>query len=561
MARRGAKFLETKYFGLVIGVMVFALLWVLATQTALISYLEQLVLDINFGLKYAGEGRRVQEGVTLERRNPRISPDILIVGIDDKSLDAFGRWPFPRYTEANLINAFTKIRDENERERALFLDITFDTPSVAEYDAMLAQSIGENGRAFLETILTPVPAPAGTDEELRSRQQVLYERYGTVTDIEGDWTRLMSFHGIFPPLKPFGRAARGYGHPNFSADQDGVYRRQPLLIKSPELLQEIPLDELSPQDLTAEERRSFVRLSWIDRDNRYHDVPYPLTQEVIAELRNTMQREAPQKAVDLDNDGNPDLYYHVVRKYRDEIIPAITLSLALEYFHKSFSDLEIMLGKYIRIPSPEAYNPETQAWEPYRLLVKPPQVDAEGAVIKPAVTKQLDEIRIPIDERAQMLVNFMGDRSSASPEGRQTFPVRSFSGYASRIPNPDPARWPRTMAVGNRIIMVGAFASGMAEDEKTTPFGLMFGVEIHANALNTILMNNFLYYLPPWGDALILLGLALLTAFMASRLPTVWSLVLSLVLIAVFAVAVTLLFDMSNFIIPFAAPAFAVLLS
>lgn len=117
------------------------------------------------------------------------------------------------------------------------------------------------------------------------------------------------------------------------------------------------------------------------------------------------------------------------------------------------------------------------------------------------------------------------------------------------------------MAVANKILMVGPFSKGIAEDEKTTPFGLMYGVEIHANALNTILMNNFLYYVQPWVNALILLGLALITAFMASRLPTVWSLILSLVLVVLFFFAVTLIFDLYNWVVALSTPIFGILLS
>ena len=42
-----------------------------------------------------------------------------------------------------------------------------------------------------------------------------------------------------------------------------------------------------------------------------------------------------------------------------------------------------------------------------------------------------------------------------------------------------------------------------------TPFGLMFGVEIIANSLNTILMDNFLRYAPPWLSVLILFAIVL----------------------------------------------------
>lgn len=561
MAKKSSRFFETKYFGLIIGALVFALLLILSTQTVLISNLELNVLDFNFRLKNFTRRTRIQEGVTVEQRNPKISPDILIIGIDDKSLGIFGRWPFPRYTEANLINTFAKIRNQNERERALFLDIFFIEPSVPEHDVIMVQSIAFNQRVFLESVLTRVPNPAGTEREYFERQDILYERFGKITKLEGDWTQVETLYGIYPSLKPYARAAHGYGHPNFVEDDDQVYRKQPMVLKSAVLLEEIPLDDLTPGSLTEEERKNFTRLVWIDTEEVYHDVPYPLTEQGIENLRRTMEKKAPLKAEDTDNDKQPDRYYHVVRKYRDSFLPAITLALALEYFNKDLSDIEVVLGKHVRIPSPQQFNIETQSWEPYQLLVKPAVLDEESNVVRPAVTKLMDEIRIPINDRAQLLINYMGIASSASPRGHQTFPVRSFAGYASRVPNPDPARWPRTMAVGNKILMVGPFSKGIAEDEKTTPYGLMFGVEIHANALNTILMNNFLYHISEWANALILLAMALLTAFMASRLPTVWSLVLSVVLAVVFFFAVMLIFDLYNQIITLSTPILGVLLS
>ncbi len=561
MAKKSSRFFETKYFGLIIGVIVFAVLLVLSTQTVLISNLELNVLDFNFRLKNFTRRTRVQEGVTLEQRNPKISPDILIIGIDDKSLDTFGRWPFPRYTEANLINTFTKIRNQNERERTIFLDVTFIEPAVPENDALLVRSIEENGRIILEPFLTRVPNPQGTEEEYFQRQEILYQRYGRITSIQGDWTEIETLYGIFPPLKPYARVAGGYGHPNFVEDADQVYRKQPMVVKSARLIEEIPLDDLTPASLTEGERKNFTRLVWIDTEDVFHDVPYPLTQQVIENLHRTMEKQAPLKAEDTDNDKQPDRYYHVVRKYRDDLLPAITLTLALEYFNKDLSDIEVVLGKHVRIPSPQQFDIETQSWEPYRLPVKPAVLDEEGNVVQPAVTKPMDEIKIPINDKAQMLINYMGIASSASPQGHQTFSVRSFAGYAARVPNPDPARWPRTMAVGNKILMIGAFAKGIAEDEKTTPYGLMFGVEIHANALNTILMNNFLYHIPERANALILLALILLTAFMASRLPTVWSLVLSVILAVVFFFAVMLIFDLYNRIITLSTPILGVFLS
>jgi len=561
MAKKGARLLETRFFGLIIGVLVFLLLLLLSSQTVLITNLEQSVLNFNFRLKNTVRRTRVQEGVTVEQRNPKLSSDILIVGIDDKSLDSFGRWPFPRYTHANLINAFSRIKEQNDRERALFLDVLFSEPSKPVDDALLVQSIQENGRVFLETILERPPNPSGTEQEYLERQQALYDRYGKITEIKGDWMKVETLYGIYPPLKPYARAAFGYGHPVFVEDEDQVYRRQPLVVKSSVLLEELRLDALGPGNLTEEEHRAFTRLAWIDKQNEFHNVPYPLTEEALEDLKRTMEKKAPLKAEDTNADGEPDTYYYVLRKYRDSFLPSITLSLALEYFHKRLSDVEVVLGKYILIPNPMMYNPEKESWEPSTLILKSEQVDSEGNVLAPAVTRELREIRIPINEKGQMLINFMGVASSASQQGHQTFPIRSFAGYAGRITGSDPSKWPRTMAVGNKLVMVGAFSKGIAEDEKTTPFGLMYGVEIHANALNTIIMNNFLYELRPWANALILLALALITAFMASRLPTVWSLVLSLVLIILFFLAVTLVFDLYNRVVQLTTPIFGILLS
>ena len=462
MAGRGLKFLETRFFGLVIGVLVFLLLLVLSSQTVLISNLEMSVLDFNFRLKNIVRGTRVQEGVTVEQRNPKLSPDILIVGIDDRSLDSFGRWPFPRNTHANLINTFTRIKDPGEREAALFLDIFFVEPSVPAHDALLVRSIGENGRVFLETIMERVPNPTGTEEEYFARQEVLYQRYGRIRNITGDWTKVETLHGIYPPLKPYARVARGYGHPNFVEDDDQVYRRQPLIVKSARLLEEIRLEDLSPSSLTAEEQADFTRLAWIDRQNIFHDVPSPLTAEVIEELRETMARKAPQKAEDTNGDEEPDSFYYVVRKYKDEFLPSITLALALQYFHKGLADIEVVLGRHIRIPAPEVFNPQSGAWEPYTLVVKPEVLDEDGNQVSPAVKRVLPEILIPISDKGQLLINFMGVASSASPQGHQTFPIRSFAGYAGRDAGPDPEKWPRTMAVAGKIVMVGPFAKGIA---------------------------------------------------------------------------------------------------
>lgn len=61
MAGKGrSKFLETKYFGLVLGLLVFLLTFLVSQSTLLIDNLEFKVLDFNFRLKNTIRAQRIQ---------------------------------------------------------------------------------------------------------------------------------------------------------------------------------------------------------------------------------------------------------------------------------------------------------------------------------------------------------------------------------------------------------------------------------------------------------------------------------------------------------------------
>jgi adenylate cyclase len=563
------RILEARYFGLFIGVFVFVLLSLLSFQLNVIRNVEEnLFLDVYFNWKVTSAGRQVQEGATIKAQNPFISPDILIVGIDNRSLQQFGRWPFPRSVHASLINGFGRIRDQGQRERALFLDINFIEPDLdaPENDALLINAMKENGRVFIDTFLQPGEYTGSLAEDYFARQKVLMQNYGEVTNIRGDTTDVVTFLGVEAPLKPYGRATRGYGNASYVEDVDNVFRRQPLVARLAELSEEIDLDALTP-DYQLEDP-VFDRLAWQDKDGLITTIEYPLTARVLADLRREMTRNAPGEALDTNNDGTPDSYRYRVRRYRDHFIPSVTLALALEYFNKELSDVEVVVGEHIRIAQPELFNVETQTWEPYKLLVRPAQVkirkDADGnpqpVQVADAVYRVMDEILIPIDERATLLINYMGPRSSDTFDGYQTFPVRPYTGYA-RDPGIDPGAWPRTKAVANKILMAGIFATGLAEDEKPTPYGLMYGVEINANALNTILMNRYLVEAPIWVEAFVLFGIVMIVSFLTSRSSTIISLVVTIVLILAFFIAVASFFDLASYVLTFSGPALGGLLA
>ncbi|MDY7029073.1 MAG: CHASE2 domain-containing protein, partial [Spirochaetota bacterium] len=271
--KKRSKLFEVKYFGFVIALVVILLFLALDAGTSIFENLEVKVLDVHFRYKDLFQSQEVQEGVKVVQRNPKISSDILIVGIDFRTLTKIGRWPFPRYTHADLINTFTRIQDQQSRERAVLLDIFFNEPAEnAVNDGILVDSIHQNGRIFLETLLDEVPPPPEKVDDFLKRHEALTTVYGEIESIEGPWEALPAFYGIQPPLKPYSEAAAGYGHANYLKDVDEVFRRQPMLAKYSEDIEQFPFRTLTVG--TELDRENFERLAWIDKDGREHQIPY-----------------------------------------------------------------------------------------------------------------------------------------------------------------------------------------------------------------------------------------------------------------------------------------------
>lgn len=557
-----SKIFKTQYFALIIGLLVIGVFVLMTLFTAIPERLELKLLSVHFMLKETFRGENVQEGVVYQERNPAVSRDLEIIAIDTNSLNRFGRWPWPRWRHADLVNSFARISDQTNRERALFLDLFFIEPSEDAYDdAILVEAIDSSDRVFVETVLANEFPPATAQEEFFTRHEVLFDNLGQIDNVQGPWWNMRTHFGLEPPLQPYGRVAAGYGHANFDQDWDAVFRRQPLVAKVSRLVEEIRLDELSPA--TSVDVENYERLAWVDRDGVYHHIEQPMTDASIAALTRRMEAASPQALVDTDGDGEIDDRFYVVRRFRDQFIPSITLSLALDYFNRDYDDLEIVLGEHVVIPDVEVYDTETDEWGPYYVPIRFAETDAEGNVVEEAKYRLVEDIVIPINKDGEMLINYMGPRSSPSRDGHQTFPIRSYAAYTERgVVGPDPSTWRPTRAADNKILMVGPFSSGMAEDEKLTPYGLMFGVEIHANALNTIIMDRFLRHAPFWMDLAILVSAVLLTALVAGRLRNpLWSFGITIVAIIVFFFVTTLVFDSRAFILNFSSPALAMILT
>lgn len=126
----------------------------------------------------------------LQRFTPLpVDPRILLVTIDDYSLQQLGRWPWPRSTHGELLDRLTAAQ-----AKGVLFDVILSEPgSTMENDTRLAAALCRAGNVFLPVL----------------RESVA--RYGQ--DL-----------GEILPVPVLRNCARGLGHINAEADPDGTVR-------------------------------------------------------------------------------------------------------------------------------------------------------------------------------------------------------------------------------------------------------------------------------------------------------------------------------------------------
>ena len=519
-----------------IGLIVFLLFFGFSYVIDSFDNIETKVMDLHFNLKDTWKEQSRIGGITRENRSFKLSDDIVIIGVDNKSLEMYGRWPFPRRVHADLLNSFTRIKDQKQRESAVLLDFLFnETADRAFEDVILLDSIRENDNISLQTLHTRLPINSSDQNALKERFQMLLGNYGEIQNIQGDLSEVVPNYGIESPLIPYGEAIDSYGHATYKEDYDKTYRRLQVVSRYSFPVNDYIFSELKPgMDLGIKGKG---HLAWENKNGILESVEIPLSIESINTLGKNIQRRG------LDGSHLSD---YVINSYEDHFVPAISLTLALDYFNKELDDIEVVYGSHILIPAPEKWDKNSGTWIPYVLPGH----------------ERSEDIRIPIDSSGNMLINFMGSKSSAIQGEYRTFPVRSYSRFAQIAPGTDPDTWSKTNGLGGKIVMVGAFTLGMADDEKPTPMGLMFGVEIHANALNTIIMDNFIREPPAWVNNLVMFILIIVFAFITSRMKGLgWSAAMLLAFIVVSFLTVTIVFEYQDFLIDWATPVISVIVT
>lgn len=104
------------------------------------------------------------DAVSMVWRKPP-AKDVVIVAIDDESLQQIGRWPWPRSLHATLLNRLTA-----SRAKAVLLDMSFGEPE-PQTDAVLARALAVNGKTVIP--LLHVKTAVGEQRQLFPAQELL----------------------------------------------------------------------------------------------------------------------------------------------------------------------------------------------------------------------------------------------------------------------------------------------------------------------------------------------------------------------------------------------------
>jgi adenylate cyclase len=127
------------------------------------------------------------------------SPNIVIAGVDDSTLEAYGRWvDWPRRLHAQAIANLSQAGAKVIGFDVIFADSSPD-------DEMLAAAVTSAGNVILAAVGTQTVSGTGAE---------------------------ITYDNFLLPIAPLEQAASGIGHANIVPDGDGTVRRLPLIAKS-----------------------------------------------------------------------------------------------------------------------------------------------------------------------------------------------------------------------------------------------------------------------------------------------------------------------------------------
>lgn len=148
---------------------------------------------------------------------PHPSSKLIIVAVDEKSVNNMGRWPWSR-------NVIGKLIGRLQEARIVALDILFSEKSSPEEDSFLANIISENDNVIAGFFLRNQSSAALSDDALSNLEECALPKYETESDTIG----LREVLHVETNIPEISDAMLSCAFLSIEPDADGIYRRYPI---------------------------------------------------------------------------------------------------------------------------------------------------------------------------------------------------------------------------------------------------------------------------------------------------------------------------------------------
>ncbi len=144
---------------------------------------------------------------------PEFSDKVVIVAIDERSINEIGRWPWDRKVIGDLLKSL-------KEAKVISVDIVFSEPSDKESDEYLAKVIRENGNVILSFFFR-------SSDEGKENLYILDNAFFEY-EIKSRPVKIPSMPSVEGNIPLLSLSSAGEGFINIESDEDGFYRKYPI---------------------------------------------------------------------------------------------------------------------------------------------------------------------------------------------------------------------------------------------------------------------------------------------------------------------------------------------
>ncbi|HCL56170.1 MAG TPA: adenylate/guanylate cyclase domain-containing protein [Spirochaetia bacterium] len=249
---------------------------------------------------------------------------------------------------------------------------------------------------------------------------------------------------------------------------------------------------------------------------------------------------AGSAGIEADSDGvirrMPLVFAFYDERLMKEVVflPTIDMSIIMNYFNVKPNDIEIVFGKHIQFKNA-------------KIPIK--EEDPEGGYKITGYATQT--VTVPIDNQGKMMINYQGLSNS-------------FEYFSYGLIKADFEGRNNNSLFKNKIVLIGFYSSaglGDTKDYHTTPYDSLYGIEIHANALYTLMNQVFIHKVPAFYEYLFMILLIVIISFFLARINIIKGLLLGLFTIGAIIFFETLIFSKFSYLGNMTQPLASVLMA